>query len=307
MKMPAQKLIAIVISATLIATLGGCANKQQYGMLGGAAAGGVACGAATKNSPTAVKLIATGGCAVVGLFAGSALGKYFDDQDKAELDSKAREAARSGSGVTTYKSKSGATARMEVGKAYTKREVDTVQRSTAVQTVPSMTKLNALYVTTKGVNVRSAPSTKGAKLAFLPAQTEFAAVGKTGGWIAVSQKGSLVGYVSEDLVQSKASLEAALAERLTTPGEKEPRIEPTYVPALKLDEATAETRPELAKVVEQKVVIEKVEKTSTCKTIKSTITGADGKAGPSDTSDVCQEPAAPAAPVAKKASAWDDA
>lgn len=289
--------VPLIVASLLMS---GCSTKQNTGMLAGGAGGAAGCAMLTKDSPGWVRLGATVGCGVIGLVAGSSIGKYFDDDEKADLDAKASKAARSSdASVTTYKSRSGATARVEVGKSSTRSETTTVQRSTAVQNVPTMTKLDEAYVTLKGANVRSAPSTKGTKLAFLPAQTEFKAIGQAGSWIAVSQKGSLVGYVSQDLVQSKSSLEAKLAERLATPGETKPRIEPTYVPALKLDDATPETRPELSKVIEQPVVTEKVQTTTTCKTIKTTVTGANGKAEPTDSKEICKKSPAE--------DAWDNA
>ncbi|MGM3218220.1 SH3 domain-containing protein [Pseudomonas sp. PhalM4] len=161
-----------------------------------------------------------------------------------------------------------------------------VKRNVEVQQVAQMTKINAPYLTTKGSNVRSAPSTSGSKLAFLPAKTEFQAIGQAGDWIAVGRKGVLVGYISKDLVESKAAIQARIAA--SAPPEMQ-KSEVVIVPAVKLDKISAANEPEMAKLVDQPVVAEKVEATSTCKTLKSTVTDKDGKKNEA-TTELCKQP-----------------
>ncbi len=305
------KVIAVsVLSASLLMT--GCATKQDTGTLIGGAVGGIGCAALMSNSPTFLRLGVSTLCAGGGALLGAAIGKTLDDRDRAELALQTQSALNSSaSGVTTWKSSTtGATAKLDVSKAYTKSESVDVKRNIEVQPVAKMTKLNAPYIAVKGANVRSSPSTKGEKLASLPAMTEFTALGQAGDWIAVGHKGVSVGYVSADLVESKSTFEKKLAAKVAkqapttapapavaastkaAPAEPAAVVHTTavFVPALKLDEISAANEPQLAKLVEQPVVAEKVEAEVTCKTVKSTITDAKGKVEPS-TSELCKKPA----------------
>jgi surface antigen len=331
MKMP-TKLCNIFIAVSLLSSLGGCSstslsdfNKEDIGTAIGAVGGGILCYAMLAKASNANRAVGTTACAVGGGFLGNHIGKTLDEKDRAELALQTQSALNSSaSGVTTWKSSTtGATAKIDVSKAYTKSESVDVKRNVAVQPVAKMTKLNAPYIAVKGANVRSSPSTKGEKLASLPAMTEFTALGQAGDWIAVGHKGVSVGYVSADLVESKAKFEAKLAAKVApkstpaavaavpapapapapipTPTEAKaaaPSTEvaevhyskPVFVPALKFDEVTAANEPQLAKLVEQPVVAEKVESEVTCKTVKSTVTDAKGAVEPS-TSELCKKPA----------------
>lgn len=77
------------LSLALIAALAvaGCANqpnnpRQIGGGLLGAGAGGLAGAALARNSSSATRAAATGIGAVLGLVAGSEIGRYMDEQDR---------------------------------------------------------------------------------------------------------------------------------------------------------------------------------------------------------------------------------
>jgi surface antigen len=321
MKVP-TKLCSIFIAVSLLTSLSGCSTtgltdslskitKEDIGTAVGAVGGGILCYAMLAKASNANRAVGTTACAIGGGFLGKGVGKSLDERDRAELALQTQKALNSSAtGVTTWKSStSGATAKIDVSKSYTKSESVDVQRNIVVQPVAKMTKINAPYIAVKGANVRSSPSTKGEKLAFLPELTEFTALGQAGDWIAVGHKGVSVGYVSADLVQSKSSLEAKLqAKTALKPSSKTVVVAKTeapateapvaevhtvkaeFVPALKFDEVTAANEPKLAVLVEQPVVAEKVVAETTCKTVKSEITDKAGKVEPS-TSELCKKPA----------------
>lgn len=207
------KMGIAVIAATI--TLTGCANHQQTGQMLGAVGGGLVCGVLTKNSPDMIRLIAMGGCAYLGSHFGAMIGKNLDQRDQEALALATQSALSSNTNqaaTTSWKSDSGATASLSVGKTFKKTEPVTMKRSVSVQPVSNVEKLNAPYVTIRGANIRSAPSTSGDKLGSMAALTEFNAMGKTGDWILVGRQGALVGYVHAPLVKSKAVYERELNE-----------------------------------------------------------------------------------------------
>lgn len=300
-----KKLILSILASSIILT--GCATKQDTGQLFGAIGGGVICNQLAKNSPDAIRLMATAGCAYAGSLLGSKIGKNLDDKDQEALAKKTQDALNSNrSGKTQWASNSGAKAELVVGNTYKEKEVKSVKRSATVQPVANMEKIDAPYLTLKGANVRSAPSTRGERLALLPAMTEFQAMGKSGDWILVSRKGTLVGYVHAPLVQSKAlhlenlkkqelarvELEKAKIAENTTPPKSglcigscmepiQPEPKPKRVsvkPVLVLDSVKPEAEPDLisilapAEEVQTEVIAEQ-----TCRSISSTVTSADGK------------------------------
>ena len=312
MKVSVFKLTAL---ALILSTTAGCStmqgmgdsiknmDKADIGTWVGGIGGGALCLYATSNSPMAVKLTAGTVCAGIGALLGNAIGKTLDQRDQAALQAKTQQALNSNKeGVTTWTSPtSGATAKLEVSKPTVKKEVVSVKRNIDVQPVAEMTKLNAQYITLKTSTVRLSPSTSGKRVSLLKPQTEFTAIGKTGNWIGVSVDDKLVGFVSADLVESKATADAKAAAKAAAkaPAPKATdsaivqKFETVSVPAFKLDKITAANDPEMAKMVDQPVVAEKVEATTTCKTLTSTITNAKGNSD-TNSSVQCKNPAADA-------------
>lgn len=308
MKISAFKLTAI---ALVLSTSAGCStmqgmgdsiknmDKSDIGMWAGGLAAGALCLYATAGKSLAVQGSVGATCAGIGALLGNAIGKTLDQRDQAALQAKTQQALNSNKeGVTTWTSPtSGATAKLEVSKPTVKKEVVSVKRNIDVQPVAEMTKLNAQYITLKSSTVRLSPSTSGKRVSLLKPQTEFTAIGKTGNWIGVSVDDKLVGFVSADLVESKASADAKAAAKVAAkaPAPKATeavaeRGETVSVPAFKLDKITAANDPEMAKMVDQPVVAEKVEATTTCKTLTSTITNAKGKSD-TNSSVQCKSPA----------------
>lgn len=312
MKLSVFKLTAL---ALVLSTATGCStmqgmgdsiknmDKADIGTWVGGIGGGALCLYATSNSPMAVKLTAGTVCAGLGALLGNAIGQTLDQRDQAALQAKAQQALNSNrAGVTTWKSPtSGATAKLEVSKPTIKKEVVSVKRNIDVQPVAEMTKLNAQYITLKSSTVRLSPSTSGKRVILMKPQTEFTAIGKTGNWIGVAIDDKMIGFVSADLVESKASADAKASAKLvakaptakTAGSDAAPKVETVSVPAFKLDKISAANDPEMAKVVDQPVVAEKVEATTTCKTLTSTITNAKGKSD-TNSSVQCKNPAADA-------------
>lgn len=312
MKLSAFKSTAL---ALILSTTAGCStmqgmgdsiknmDKSQIGTAVGALAGGIACYAMLGKASTGYKIAGTGACVGLGALLGNSIGKTLDQRDQAALQAKTQQALNSNKeGVTTWTSPtSGATAKLEVSKPTVKKEVVSVKRNIDVQPVAEMTKLNAQYITLKSSTVRLSPSTSGKRVSLLKPQTEFTAIGKTGNWIGVSVDDKLVGFVSADLVESKATADAKAAAKAAAkaPAPKATdsavvqKVETVSVPAFKLDKITAANDPEMAKMVDQPVVAEKVEATTTCKTLTSTITDAKGKSD-TNSSVQCKNPAADA-------------
>lgn len=316
MKLSAFKLTALAI---ILSTATGCStmqgmgdsiknmDKSDIGMWVGGVAAGALCLYATAGQSIAVQGSVGATCAGIGALLGNAIGKTLDQRDQAALQAKTQQALNSNKeGVTTWTSPtSGATAKLEVSKPTIKKEIVSVKRNIDVQPVAEMTKLNAQYITLKSSTVRLSPSTSGKRVSLLKPQTEFTAIGKTGNWIGVSVDDKLVGFVSADLVESKATADAKAAAKVaakapapapaptTAPKANESavvqKVETVSVPAFKLDKITAANDPEMAKMVDQPVVAEKVETTTTCKTLTSTITNAKGKSD-TNSSVQCKNP-----------------
>lgn len=307
-------IMALAVSA---AVLSGCATKQDTGQLFGAVGGGLICNQLTRNSPDAIRLLATAGCAYAGSYFGSQIGKNLDDKDRDALAKTTQNALDSSkTGTTTWTSKeTGAKAELVVGSTFKETETKTVKRSTAVEPVSNMQKLDAPYVTLKAANVRSAPKTSGERLALLPAMTEFRAMGQTGDWILVGRRGTVVGYVYAPLVQSKALYEDGMrkveearikaapvqvAEApkapkssfcigtcMEPPVAKAPAapkpVKVKFTPALVLDQAKPESQPELVRIVAPPAeVATEVMAEQTCRSVSSKVTSADGKVESTD-------------------------
>lgn len=284
-----KPLAASILAATILLT--GCANKAQTGTAIGAGIGGVACGLLTKGSGGMTQVLATAGCAAVGGFLGNQIGKSLDARDQAALAAKTQQALGNQAGTYNWRSEhSGASASIKVGAPYQKTEQVSVKRTALVQPVAKMEKLGGQFMTVKGANVRQAPTTSSGKVGFLPAATEFTAMGKTGDWIMVGRKGVAVGYIHSSLVKSKASYEVAMAKQ--APVESNPRpaaqakaeqpkvavVVAPVVPALVLDEATPATTPEIGQLASETSIRESgVAETQTCRDVDSSVKDAKGK------------------------------
>lgn len=307
-------LAASVLAASVAMT--GCANKAQTGTAIGAGIGGLACNFLAKNTSDVTRVIAISGCAAIGGYIGNVIGKNLDERDRIALAAQTQQALKvEKSGTYNWKSEhSGATAQITVGEPFKRTEKVSVKHVPSVKPSPSMEKLNAQYLTLKGANVRSAPTTSSDKMGFLPAMTEFNAMGKTGDWILVGRKGVAVGYIYSPLVQSKVAYEAKLnatqvastapVKVVTKPAEpiqvasaptpapavvvpEAPKV--VAVPAVKLDEVTTAALPELDKLASDAPVLEEiVEETETCRSMESKVTDAKGKVE-SSTSNACKK------------------
>lgn len=109
---------------------------------------------------------------------------------------------------------SGAQATITPGAVTTQTKSVSVKRTAQVQTVSNMTLLNQTYYSQKSANVRSAPSTSGARVGSLLPGSSFTALGRTdNNWIAVGRKGVIVGYVYAPLVSAKAPAQKAQANQ----------------------------------------------------------------------------------------------
>ena len=147
---------------------------------------------------------------IVGALAGGALGKMIgsrlDERDRQSLALQTQRMLEQDSTqpVQWTSEHSGAQATITPSAVTTQTKSVSVKRTAQVQTVSNMTLLNQTYYSQKSANVRSAPSTSGARVGSLLLGSSFTALGRTdNNWIAVGRKGVTVGYVHAPLVSAK--------------------------------------------------------------------------------------------------------
>lgn len=157
---------------------------------------------------------------IVGALAGGALGKMIgsrlDERDRQSLALQTQRMLEQDSTqpVQWTSEHSGAQATITPGAVTTQTKSVSVKRTAQVQTVPNMTLLNQTYYSQKSANVRSAPSTSGARVGSLLPGSSFTALGRTdNNWIAVGRKGVTVGYVYAPLVSTQAPVQKAQANQ----------------------------------------------------------------------------------------------
>jgi len=158
---------------------------------------------------------------IVGALAGGALGKMIgsrlDERDRQSLALQTQRMLEQDSTqpVQWTSEHSGAQATITPGAVTTQTKSVSVKRTAQVQTVSNMTLLNQTYYSQKSANVRSAPSTSGARVGSLLPGSSFTALGRTdNNWIAVGRKGVTVGYVYAPLVSAKAPAQKAQASQV---------------------------------------------------------------------------------------------
>ena len=157
---------------------------------------------------------------IVGALAGGALGKMIgsrlDERDRQSLALQTQRMLEQDSTqpVQWTSEHSGAQATITPSAVTTQTKSVSVNRTAQVQTVSNMTLLNQTYYSQKSANVRSAPSTSGARVGSLLLGSSFTALGRTdNNWIAVGRKGVTVGYVHAPLVSAKAPVQKAQASQ----------------------------------------------------------------------------------------------
>lgn len=157
---------------------------------------------------------------IVGALAGGALGKMIgsrlDERDRQSLALQTQRMLEQDSTqpVQWTSEHSGAQATITPSAVTTQTKSVSVKRTAQVQTVSNMTLLNQTYYSQKSANVRSAPSTSGARVGSLLPGSSFTALGRTdNNWIAVGRKGVTVGYVHAPLVSAKAPVQKAQASQ----------------------------------------------------------------------------------------------
>ncbi|NLY14556.1 MAG: SH3 domain-containing protein [Gammaproteobacteria bacterium] len=157
---------------------------------------------------------------IVGALAGGALGKMIgsrlDERDRQSLALQTQRMLEQDSTqpVQWTSEHSGAQSTITPGAVTTQTKSVSVKRTAQVQTVPNMTLLNQTYYSQKSANVRSAPSTSGARVGSLLPGSSFTALGRTdNNWIAVGRKGVTVGYVYAPLVSTQAPVQKAQANQ----------------------------------------------------------------------------------------------
>ncbi|NLD01119.1 MAG: SH3 domain-containing protein [Gammaproteobacteria bacterium] len=156
---------------------------------------------------------------LVGALAGGALGKAIggrlDERDRQSLALQTQRMLEQDSthAVQWKSDHTDAQATITPGAITTETKTVSVKRTAQVETVDNMTLLNQTYYSQKSANVRSAPSTSGARVGSLLPGSSFTALGRTdNNWIAVGRKGVTVGYVYAPLVSSKAPAKQQAAQ-----------------------------------------------------------------------------------------------
>lgn len=251
-----------------IAASSGCAqlgiSKEQAGtVLGGL--GGAIIGSQIGDGKG--RVLATVLMAGAGAYIGNKIGSMLDERDRAALAQQTQQAlmqadAGSSQPLTWTSQHSGASARIEQGVAYEKKQQVQVKRAATIQAVPSMKLIQAPYVTLKNSNVRAAPSMNGDKVGGLQPGTEFTAVGSTGDWILVGRQGVTVGYVHNTLVAPK---QEAVAQKVT--------------PTVNLDTLNVASNNETKgfDLDSLQVASNEVAATSTCRPVNISLTASNGQ------------------------------
>ena len=205
----AKKAGAFLLGSS-IAIASGCANlsdnqwvnKENIGTLVGVTAG-VLIGSQIGDGNGRTAAMIAG--ALAGGYLGKTIGAKLDDRDRQALALQTQQAlqhSQDGQSSQWTSSHSGATATITPVKTETVQRQVAVKRTPKVQPVANMTLINKPYRAVKSANVRNAPDLNAEKVAGLPVDTTFTAIGRTDNdWIMVGRRGVTIGYVYAPLVE----------------------------------------------------------------------------------------------------------
>lgn len=204
------KKTSVLLLSSAIALAAGCANlsenqwvnKENIGTLVGVTAG-VLIGSQIGDGNGRTAAMIAG--ALAGGYLGKTIGAKLDDRDREALAQQTQQAlqhAQDGQSSQWTSAHSGATATITPVKTETVQRQVAVKRSPKVQPVANMTLINQPYRAVKSANVRNAPNLNAEKVAGLPTNTTFTAIGRTDNdWIMVGRRGVTIGYVYAPLVE----------------------------------------------------------------------------------------------------------
>ena len=205
----AKKAGAFLLCSS-IAIASGCANlsdnqwvnKENIGTLVGVTAG-VLIGSQIGDGNGRTAAMIAG--ALAGGYLGKTIGAKLDDRDRQALAQQTQQAlqhSQDGQSSQWTSAHSGATATITPVKTETVQRQVAVKRTPKVQPVANMTLINQPYRAVKSANVRNAPDLHAEKVAGLPVDTTFTAIGRTDNdWIMVGRRGVTIGYVYAPLVE----------------------------------------------------------------------------------------------------------
>lgn len=204
------KKTSVLLLSSSIAFAAGCANlsenqwvnKENIGTLVGVTAG-VLIGSQIGDGNGRTAAMIAG--ALAGGYLGKTIGAKLDDRDREALALQTQQAlqnSQDGQSSQWTSPHSGATATITPVKTETVQRQVAVKRSPKVQPVANMTLINQPYRAVKSANVRNAPDLNAEKVAGLPVDTTFTAIGRTDNdWIMVGRRGVTIGYVYAPLVE----------------------------------------------------------------------------------------------------------
>ncbi|MBU1332287.1 MAG: SH3 domain-containing protein [Gammaproteobacteria bacterium] len=204
------KKTSVLLLSSAIFLAAGCANlsenqwvnKENIGTLVGVTAG-VLIGSQVGNGSGRKAAMIAG--ALAGGYLGKTIGAKLDTRDREALAQQTQQAlqnAQDGQSSQWTSAHSGATATITPVKTETVQRQVAVKRSPKVQPVANMTLINQPYRAVKSANVRNAPNLNAEKVAGLPVDTTFTAIGRTDNdWIMVGRRGVTIGYVYAPLVE----------------------------------------------------------------------------------------------------------
>jgi len=204
------KKAGALLLVTSIAIASGCANlsenewvnKENIGTLVGVTAG-VLIGSQVGDGNGRTAAMIAG--ALAGGYLGKTIGAKLDDRDREALAQQTQQAlqfSQDGQSSQWTSAHSGATATITPVKTETVQRQVAVKRTPKVQPVANMTLINKPYRAVKSANVRNAPDLNAERVASLPVDTTFTAIGRTDNdWIMVGRRGVTIGYVYAPLVE----------------------------------------------------------------------------------------------------------
>ncbi|WAG79584.1 glycine zipper 2TM domain-containing protein [Metapseudomonas furukawaii] len=216
----AKKASAFLLGNAIVFS-SGCANlsdnewvnKENIGTLVGATAGVLIGSQIGSGSGRTAAMIAG---AMAGGYLGKSIGAKLDERDRAALAQQTQQAlqfSRDGQSSQWTSSHSGASATITPVKTETVQRQVAVKRAPQVQPVANMTLINKPYRAMKSANVRNAPNLNADKVAGLPVNTTFTAIGRTDNdWIMVGRRGVTIGYVYAPLVEQVPPKPAATTQ-----------------------------------------------------------------------------------------------
>lgn len=213
---------ALVPTLVVVALATGCQSnpsKEDWGATLGAL-GGAVLGAAVAGDNKWLGA-AIGGAA--GYYAGRAIGRHLDEQDRKALAASTVDALeQEGSGVATWNSdRSGASAEIKTGEISYQAEPKQVKRLATVEAVPSIKLESRQYETTSALRVRAGPGTRYGIVTTLNDGDVVTSAGRTdNGWLMLAKQGVTVGYVHGDYVQPYNPVQAVRAKGIDLDSEQ---------------------------------------------------------------------------------------